>query len=230
MDNPIISTRFTKEYGVKYPFASAGVGFFGMADLAIEVNKAGGIGAIGVAMLYPDQLRAQIREVKKATALPLNVNFITFLANDEHIWVCVEEEVAIVSFHWGHPSQTIIDLLKKANIKIWEQAGSVEDAKKAIGNGVDLIIAQGLEAGGHNYGVLPTFVLVPEIVDAVKPAMVLASGGIVTGKQVAAALCLGADGVWVGGRNEPMTGEATGGIIREMMAEAALTLSSVATL
>jgi NAD(P)H-dependent flavin oxidoreductase YrpB (nitropropane dioxygenase family) len=142
MDNPIISTRFTKEYNVRYPFASAGIGFFGTADLAIAVNKAGGIGAIAVAMLYPDQLRAQIREVKK-----------------------------------GHPPQTMIDLLKKANIKIWEQAGSVEDAKKAVGNGVDLIIAQGLEAGGHNYCALPTFVLVPEIVDAVRPAIVLASGG-----------------------------------------------------
>ena len=274
MDNPVISTRFTKEYNVRYPFASAGTGFFGAADPAIAVNKAGGIGAIGVAMLYPDQLRTQIREVKKATAYPLHVNFITFLASEEHIWVCVEEEVAIVSFHWGHPPQSIIDLLKKANIKIWEQVGSVEDAKKAAGNGVDLIIAQGLEAGGHNYGALPTFVLVPEIVDAVKPVMVLASVGVVTGKQVAAALCLGADGVWVGSRNEPVTGEATyfgkeftirrfsnflpvpdtganvewmpliagqgvglikeikpaGEIIREMMAEAALTLSSVATL
>jgi NAD(P)H-dependent flavin oxidoreductase YrpB (nitropropane dioxygenase family) len=183
-------------------------------------------------MLYPDQLQSQIREVKKATAHPLHINFITFLASEEHIWVCVEEEVAIVSFHWGHPPQAIIDLLKKANIKIWEQVGSVEDAKKAVGNGVDLIIAQGLEAGGHHYGVLPTFVLVPEIVDAVKPAMVLASGGVVTGKQVAAALCLGADGVWVGGRNEPEIGKATyaGEIIRGMMAEAALTLFSVATL
>ena len=83
---------------------------------------------------------------------------------------------------------------------MWEQIGEVEAAKNAVGDGVEVIVAQGWEAGGHNYGGLPTMVLVPEILDAVSPALVLAAGGIVDGRGVAAALALGADGVWVGTR------------------------------
>jgi nitronate monooxygenase len=83
---------------------------------------------------------------------------------------------------------------------VWEQIGDVEAARRAVGDGVEVVVAQGWEAGGHNYGGLPTMVLVPEILDAVSPSLVLAAGGIVDGRGVAAALALGADGVWVGTR------------------------------
>jgi enoyl-[acyl-carrier protein] reductase II len=201
MTNSNISTRLTIEYNVKFPFVAAGMAFAGSTpDLAIAVCKAGGIGSIAIGPMPAEVVRFLVREVRKATDQPLNVNFITFLASEEKIQVCIEEKVRIVSFHWGHPPKKFIDLLHQANIKVWEQVGSVADAKKAVEDGIDLIIAQGVEAGGHNFSTLPTFVLVPEIVEAVKPVMVLASGGITTGKQVAAALCLGADGVWVGTR------------------------------
>ena len=201
MTNSNISTRLTKEYNVKFPFVAAGMAFAGSTpDLAIAVCKAGGIGSIAIGPMPAEVVRFLVREVRKATDQLLNVNFITFLASEEKIQVCIEEKVPIVSFHWGHPPKKFIDLLHQANIKVWEQVGSVADAKKAVEDGIDLIIAQGVEAGGHNFSSLPTFVLVPEIVEAVKPVMVLASGGITTGKQVAAALCLGADGVWVGTR------------------------------
>jgi enoyl-[acyl-carrier protein] reductase II len=91
-------------------------------------------------------------------------------------------------------------LLHEAGIKVWEQVGSVEAACEAVDNGADLIVAQGLEAGGHNYGGLPAFVLVPEVVDVVAPVPVLAAGGIATGRQVAAALMFGAVGASVGTR------------------------------
>ncbi len=201
MNNSIISTRLTKEYKVKFPFVAAGIGFiFSTPDLAIAVCEAGGIGAIGAGGLPPEAVRSVVREVKKATKHPFHVNFITIFVTEDLIQACIEEKVPIVSFHFGHPSKRFIDLLHAAGIKVWEQVGSVENAKKAVDDGIDLIIAQGLEAGGHNLSTLPTFVLVPQIVEAVKPALVLASGGIVIGKQVAAALCLGADGVWVGTR------------------------------
>ena len=106
----------------------------------------------------------------------------------------------VASFHWGHPSPEHLRLLRDAGVSVWEQVGEVEAAKQAIGNGVEVIVAQGWEAGGHNYGGLPTIVLVPEILDAVSPALVLAAGGIVDGRGVAGALALGADGVWVGTR------------------------------
>ena len=83
---------------------------------------------------------------------------------------------------------------------MWEQVGAVEAAKTAVGDGVEVIVAHGWEAGGHNYGGLPTMVLVPEILDAASPALVFAAGGIVDGRGVAGALALGADGVWVGTR------------------------------
>ena len=196
-----ISTRLTKEYKVKFPFVAAGMAFIGSTpDLAIAVCKAGGIGSVGAGPLPAEAVRSIIGEVKKETSEPFNVNFITLFTTIDHIRVCIEEKVAIVSFHFGHPSKDFIDALHKAGIKVWEQVGSVENAKIAAADGIDMIIAQGSEAGGHNFGTLPTFVLVPEIVKAVQPTMVLAAGGIVTGSQVAAALCLGAAGVWVGTR------------------------------
>lgn len=201
MTNFIISTRLTKEYKIKFPFAAAGMAFIGSTpDLAIAVCEAGGLGSIGVGPLPPEAVRSLVREVKKATRHPFNVNFITLFITEDHIKACIEEKVPIVSFHFGHPPKTFIDLLHQAKIKVWEQVGSVENAKKAVDDGIDLVIAQGVEAGGHNFSTMPTFVLVPQIVEAVKPALVLAAGGIVIGKQVAAALCLGADGVWVGTR------------------------------
>ena len=105
-----------------------------------------------------------------------------------------------MSFHWGHPPPEFVVALHQVGIKVWEQVGSVVAAKEAVHSGIDLIIAQGSEAGGHNYGSLPTFVLVPEILEAVSPVPVVAAGGIVTGRQLAAALVLGADAVSIGTR------------------------------
>jgi len=195
------SNPLTTTYLVKYPFVGAGMAFAASTpDLAIAVCKAGGIGSIAAGPFPPQAIRFLIREVRKATQKALNVNFITFLTSDEQLQVCIEEKVPIVSFHWGLPSKEIVSRLHEAGIKVWQQVGSVTDAKEAVQNGADLIIAQGLEAGGHNFSTLPTFVLVPQIVEAVKAVPVLAAGGITTGKQVAAALCLGAAGVWVGTR------------------------------
>jgi NAD(P)H-dependent flavin oxidoreductase YrpB (nitropropane dioxygenase family) len=200
MSIPNISNRFTQAYNVRHPFVSAGMAFFGTAELAIAVIRAGGIGSIGVGPMSPNNMRAQIRAVRAVTDGPLNVNFISFMASEKHLDICIEEGVPVVSFHWGAPDKNFVHKLQNAKIKLWQQVGSVDDARKAVDSGIDVLIAQGNEAGGHNLGGLPTFVLVPEIVEAVHPTMVLAAGGITTGRQVAAALCLGADGVWVGTR------------------------------
>jgi len=201
MNNTFISTHLTKKYKVKFPFVAAGMAFIGSTpDLAIAVCEAGGIGSVGIGPLPPDAVRALVQEVKKGTKQPFNINFITLFVTEDHINACIEEKVPIVSFHFGHPPKKFIDLLHAAKIDVWEQVGTVEAAKLAVADGVDLIIAQGTEAGGHTLATLPTFVLVPQIVAAVKPALVLAAGGVTTGSQVAAALCLGADGVWVGTR------------------------------
>lgn len=198
-----ISTRFDQRYGLTYPFAGAGLAFAAETPaLAIAVTGAGGLGAIGCGFIQPDQLRATIAQIRAGVGdKPFNVNFITVFDNDALIRVCAEEKVPVVSFHWGHPSPANLTLLQDAGVSVWEQVGTVEDALRAQGDGIDVIVAQGWEAGGHNYGGLPTFVLVPTFRDALgDDQLLLAAGGIVDGRGVAAALCLGADGVWVGTR------------------------------
>ncbi len=199
--NNQIETRFTRDYGVRHPIALAPMAFVGTApDLAIAVCKAGGVGSVAVGPLPTEAVHGVVKAVKAATGGPLNVNFITILANEAQIRACIDESVSVVSFHWGHPPRDFVSRLHDAGIKVWEQVGSVDAAKEAVDSGIDLIIAQGSEAGGHNYGSLPTFVLVPAILEAVAPTPVLTAGGVATGRQLAAALVLGADGVSIGTR------------------------------
>lgn len=196
-----IETRFTHAYGVKHPIVQAPMAFVSTDPrLAIAVCRAGGIGSLAGGPLPAAAVRALIRAVRAATDAPFNVNFITFLTTAAHIQVCIEERVPIVSFHWGQPSNAVINQLHRADVDVWTQVGSVDAARQAVDAGIDLIIAQGSEAGGHNYGSLPTFVLLPAVVEAVAPTPVLAAGGVATGRQLAAALALGADGVSVGTR------------------------------
>ena len=203
-----IATRLTQRFNVQHPFVCAGMAFAGMTpDLAIAVCNAGGIGGLGVGFTPPETLREYIRAIKAATSMPFHVNFITCFDNDAQVKVCVEERVPIVSWHWGQPSSAHLKLLRDAGVSYWEQVGSVDDARRAVDAGADVIIAQGSEAGGHNYQGrsdmpgLPTMVLLPTIVDAVgSKALVLGSGGISDGRGVAACLSLGADGAWVGTR------------------------------
>jgi NAD(P)H-dependent flavin oxidoreductase YrpB (nitropropane dioxygenase family) len=180
-----ITTAFTERFGLTHAFAQAGMAFAGeKPELTIAVSKAGGIGAIGVGFMPPEELRATIRTIRAAG-------------------------VTVVSFHWGHPSAEQVALLKAAGCSIWVQVGSVADAETAIGYGAEVIIAQGHEAGGHNYqGVggaeqpgMGGIALIPVMADAIAGrALLLAAGGIADGRGVAAALALGADGVWVGTR------------------------------
>jgi NAD(P)H-dependent flavin oxidoreductase YrpB (nitropropane dioxygenase family) len=196
-----IPTRMTARFGCRHPFASAGMAFAGgTPDLALAVCAGGGIGAVGAGLTPAEQLRSIIRKVRAGTDAAFNVNLITCLDNDSRIRVCAEEKVPVASFHWGHPSPEHLKRLRDAGVSVWEQVGDVEAAKRAIGDGVEVVVAQGWEAGGHNYRGLTTMVLVPQVLDAVSPALVLAAGGIADGRGVAGALALGADGVWVGTR------------------------------
>ncbi|MBM2620809.1 nitronate monooxygenase [Actinoplanes sp. LDG1-06] len=196
-----LRTRFTEEYGLSTPIAQAGMAFVAMTpELPVAVSNAGALGALGVGLLPAPVLAQVVDGIRAGTDRPFHVNFITGFTTDDQIDVVCTDPVPAVSFYWGHPPRAWIDRLHTAGVRVFEQVGSVEAAKRAAGDGVDVVVAQGLEAGGHNFATLPTFALVPLVVDAVAPALVLAAGGIADGRGLAAALMLGADGAWIGAR------------------------------
>jgi NAD(P)H-dependent flavin oxidoreductase YrpB (nitropropane dioxygenase family) len=201
ISKPTIETRLTTAFGLRHPFACAGLAFAGMTPpLCIAVAAAGAMGAFGVGKLPPEAVEGSIAAIREETDGAININFISIFTTDDHIALCERLRPPVVSFHWGHPSKEWIKRLQAAGISVWEQVGSVAAAKLAVNDGIDVVIAQGSEAGGHNYGSLPIFALLPAIIDAVAPTMVLAAGAITDGRGVAGALALGADGVWVGTR------------------------------
>ena len=198
---PSIATRFSEKYNVRYPIACAGMAFVGTCiELPRAVNAAGGIGSFGVGVMPPPSLAPTAEQIRASGAGPVHFNFATPFCSEAHIAACEEIKPEIVSFHWGHPSPDWINRLNAVNTDVWEQVGNVADGIRARDDGIAVIVAQGSESGGHNYGRLPTMVLVPEMVRACEGALILAAGGIVTGHAIAAALALGADGVWMGSR------------------------------
>lgn len=199
---PSIHTVFSEKFGLRVPVACAGMAFATLTpDLAVAVCGAGAAGAIGNGIFPPDVTAAMIQAVRRQSGDGVfHVNLLTGFCTDDHIDACIDAGAPAVSFHWGHPAPAWILRLREAGISVWEQVGSASAAHEAAVAGVDVIIAQGLEAGGHNLGTLPGLVGVPEIVAAAGDVPVLAAGGIVDGRGLAAALALGAQGAVIGTR------------------------------
>jgi NAD(P)H-dependent flavin oxidoreductase YrpB (nitropropane dioxygenase family) len=168
-------------------------------ELATAVSNAGGLGLVSFGVNPPELLRALIRRLRELTARPFGVNMILQFPVDEHVRVCLEEKVPVLSFFWGDPSRFVAPA-HAAGLKVIDQVGSVDAARRSAQAGVDIIIAQGVEAGGHIAGQLSTMALVPAVVDAIAPTPVVAAGGIADGRGVVAALALGAEGVALGTR------------------------------
>jgi enoyl-[acyl-carrier protein] reductase II len=203
---PSLNTRLTREYGVRFPFVSAGMGFVSYPPLVTAVSNAGGIGVLGNAIEPPPSTEALIQMIRGGTSGLFGVDFLHDTTafgpatTDAHIDVCIAEHVPLVVFHFNVPPRIWVDRLHAAGSRVWMQAASVDQAVEAAQAGVDAIVAQGRQAGGHNKSVVRTIPLLRQVVRAVDPLMVLASGGIATGADVAEALINGAEGVWVGTR------------------------------
>ncbi len=192
--------RLVKLFGVRYPLVQAGMIWCSGWELASAVSNTGGLGIIGAGSMYPDVLRTHIRKCKAATVHPFAVNVPMLYPNiEEHMAIIVEEKVPVVFTSAGNPAAWTARL-KASGITVVHVVSSVKFALKAEQAGVDAIVAEGFEAGGHNgREETTTMVLVPMVRDAVK-VPVIAAGGIADGRAMLAAMCLGADGVQVGSR------------------------------
>jgi len=168
------------------------------AELAAAVSEGGGLGIIGSGQAPPDWVREQVRKAKQITSKPFGVNLMLLSTHPEDILkLLVEEQVSVVTTGAGNPGK-FVNMLHDAGIKVIPVVSSVALAKRLERTGVDALIAEGMESGGH-IGELTTMALVPQIVDAVK-IPVIAAGGIFDGRGMAAALMLGAEGVQMGTR------------------------------
>lgn len=194
------SNRITQLFGIQYPIIQAGMIWASGWRLASAVSNAGGLGIIGSGSMYPDVLREHIRKCKAATAKPFGVNVpLLYPDIDKHIEVILDEEVKIVFTSAGNP-KTWTTVLKEKAVTVVHVVSSSKFARKAEEAGCDAVVAEGFEAGGHNgREETTTMVLIPAVVDAVK-IPVIAAGGIVTGRQMLAAMVLGAEGVQMGTR------------------------------
>jgi enoyl-[acyl-carrier protein] reductase II len=192
--------RITELFQIDYPIIQAGMIWAAGWRLASAVSNAGALGIIGSGSMYPDVLREHIQKCKAATNRPFAVNVpLLYPDIDKHIAVIIEEGVKIVFTSAGNP-KTWTALLKEKGIAVVHVVSSSKFARKAEEAGCDAVVAEGFEAGGHNgREETTTMVLVPAVVNAVK-ITVIAAGGIATGRQMLAAMVMGAEGVQMGSR------------------------------
>lgn len=195
-----MENRITKLFNIQYPIIQAGMVWNSGWRLASAVSNAGGLGLIGAGSMYPDVLREHIQKCKKATQKPFGVNVPMLYPNIEEIMnIIVEEGVKIVFTSAGNP-KTWTSFLKEKGITVVHVVSSVAFALKSELAGVDAVVAEGFEAGGHNgREETTTFTLIPMVKEKLKIPLI-AAGGIATGRGMLAAMVLGADGVQIGSR------------------------------
>lgn len=199
--DPLKSTnRISHLFNIRYPIIQAGMVWASGWKLASAVSKAGGLGLIGAGSMYPDVLREHIRKCKTATSQPFGVNIPLMYPDVEKlIEIIVAEKVPIVFTSAGNP-KTWTGFLKEKGITVVHVVSSSRFARKAAEAGCDAVVAEGFEAGGHNGREETTsMVLIPLVREAVQ-IPVIAAGGIATGRQMLAAMVLGAEGVQIGSR------------------------------
>jgi enoyl-[acyl-carrier protein] reductase II len=195
-----IHTSICDMFGVKYPIFLAGMGGVSYAEVCAAVSEAGGFGTLGMAGRTPDEIRTEMRKVRKLTSKPFGVDLLAAVPEslERTADIIIEEGATAFISGLGVPPRHLVDRFHAAGLKVMNVCGTVRHAKAGEDGGLDAVVAQGTEAGGHT-GKIATLALVPQVVDAVK-VPVLAAGAIVDGRGLAAALALGAQGVWMGTR------------------------------
>ena len=194
-------TRLTDLLGVEHPVMLAGMGGVSYAELAAAVSSAGGFGCLGASTMGDDKMVEEMAAVRAVTDKPFGVDLLTAMPGGmtEQVKQVIEGGASAFVAGLGVPT-AVVDLCHDHDVVVVSMCGKVEHAVRAVEAGCDLVVAQGTEAGGHT-GQVASFPLVPQVVDAVGDRVpVVAAGGIFDGRGLAAALALGADGVWVGTR------------------------------
>jgi enoyl-[acyl-carrier protein] reductase II len=196
-----MQTRLTELLEIEHPVMLAGMGGVSYHQLVAAVSEAGGIGTLGASTMRPDELVEEMAGVRAMTSKPFGVDLLTALPGQVEAGIpsVIDGGARIFVAGLGVPRE-VIELLHGSNVLVGSMCGKVRHAVGAVASGCDFVVAQGTEAGGHT-GQVATMALVPQVVDAVGDRVpVVAAGGLFDGRGLAAALALGADGVWIGTR------------------------------
>jgi nitronate monooxygenase len=185
--------------GIQVPIIQAPIGGIASPELASAVSNAGGLGTMAMAFRGADETRAFIERARALSNRPFAANFLLSRKFEAELAASLDAGVPLVSFFWGDPTPHV-HRVHASGAKVMMSVGSVDEAKHAADAGVDVIVAQGWEAGGHVGGNVANLPLIPRVVDEVSPLPVVAAGGIADGRGLAAVLALGAQAGWMGTR------------------------------
>ena len=192
-------TAFTRLIGVDVPIVQAPIGGLASPPLAAAVSNAGALGMLSLTWSDAAEVGSILGQMTALTNRPFGVNLILAWPQEERLRRALDLGVRIVSLFWGDPSP-LVPLVHDAGAIVMHTVGSAEEARRVVDSGVDIVVAQGWEAGGHVMGSVATLPLIPAVVDAVAPVPVVAAGGIGDGRGLAAVLALGASAGWLGSR------------------------------
>lgn len=219
-DRSVLATPLCHRLGVRLPMVQAPIGSAATPELVAAVANAGGLGMLALTWSTRQQAIDRIRRVRQVTDRPLGVNLVLEFPIDDILAACLGEGVPVISTFWGDPAR-VTERVHAAGALHLHTVGTAEEARRVVDAGVDVVVAQGWEAGGHVWGQVTTMALVPAVVDAVQPVPVIAAGGIGDGRGLAAVLALGAQAGWLGSRFLTATEAATHQVYRRQVLDAA---------
>jgi len=197
-----LKTPLCQRLGIEFPIIQAPIGGAAAPELAAAASEAGALGMLTATGGDDNSIRQRFASMRALTTRPFGVNLILHNEQRVQLETCLAEGARIVSYHWRRfePGDPYIEEVHAAGALVLLTIGSADDARRAVDAGVDVVVAQGFEAGGHVWGSVGSLPLIPAVVDAVSPVPVVAAGGIGDGRGLAAVLVLGAQAGWLGTR------------------------------
>lgn len=213
-----LRTPLCDRLGIEVPIVQAPIGSASTPELVAAVAEAGALGMLALTWVSVDEAVRRVRRVRELTDRAFGVNLVLAFPIDGLLDACLEERVPILSTFWGDPDAAS-DRIHAGEALHLHTVGTVDEARRAVAAGVDVVVAQGWEAGGHVTGRVATMALTPAVVDAVAPVPVIAAGGIGDGRGLAAVLMLGAQAGWLGTRFLTATEASTHDVHRRRVLE-----------